>query len=182
MSLLCRSSSGLVEGASSSVHRQSSSTFQFATRRRAFSERLAAMFGWAFFALLRAVPELSASCSWGALDDEEFFVIEGSGVALTLGVELPGVRPPVVCMQINLSAGSCGLRGCDWTRWMARTGGTWTCSSPSGIRPGRGSCGGAPDSVSSSTPWCWSSSSSWTSSWWARCCAMTAVVQYIDKC
>ena len=31
---------------------------------------------------------LSASCSLGALDDEEFFVIEGSGVALT-----PGVSP-----------------------------------------------------------------------------------------
>ena len=42
----------------------------------------------AFFALLRVVPELSASCSLGALDDEEFFVIEGSGVALT-----PGVTP-----------------------------------------------------------------------------------------
>ena len=48
-----------------------------------------------FFALL--VPELSASFrSWGALDDEEFFVIEGSGVALTPGVVLPGVRPRVV--------------------------------------------------------------------------------------
>ena len=42
----------------------------------------------AFFALLRVVPELSASRSWGALDDEEFFAIEGSGVALT-----PGVSP-----------------------------------------------------------------------------------------
>ena len=42
----------------------------------------------AFFALLRVVSELSASCSWRALDDEEFFVIEGSGVALT-----PGVSP-----------------------------------------------------------------------------------------
>ena len=30
----------------------------------------------AFFALLRVVPELSAC--WGALDDEEFFVVEGS--------------------------------------------------------------------------------------------------------
>ena len=52
----------------------------------------------AFCAIFRAppvVPELSASRSWGALDDEEFFVIEGSGVALTPGVELPGVRPPV---------------------------------------------------------------------------------------
>ena len=39
------------------------------------------------------------------------------------------------------------MRGYAWTRWMARTGGTWTCSTPSGIRPGRGSCGGAPDSV-----------------------------------
>ena len=43
----------------------------------------------AFCVIFRAppvVPELSASCSWGALDDEEFFVIEGSGVA-------PGVSP-----------------------------------------------------------------------------------------
>ena len=39
------------------------------------------------------------------------------------------------------------MRGCAWIWWMARTGGTWTCSTPSGIRPGRGSCGGAPDSV-----------------------------------
>ena len=30
---------------------------------------------------------------------------------------------------------------------MARTGRTWTRNTPSGIRPGRGSCGGAPDSV-----------------------------------
>ena len=54
----------------------------------------------AFCAIFRAppvVPELNASfCSWGAVDGEEFFVIEGSGVALTPGVELPGVRPPVV--------------------------------------------------------------------------------------
>ena len=48
------------------------------------------------FSRSRVVPELSASRSWGALDDEEFFVIEGSGVALTPGVGLPGVRPPVV--------------------------------------------------------------------------------------
>ena len=34
--------------------------------------------------------------SFRALDDEEFFVIEVSlGVALTPGVLLPGVRPPV---------------------------------------------------------------------------------------
>ena len=50
-----------------------------------------------FFALSPVVPELRASfCSWGALDDEEFFVIEGSGVALTPGVVLPGVKPLVV--------------------------------------------------------------------------------------
>ena len=41
---------------------------------------------WPFFALLRVVPELSASRSWGALDDEEFFFIEGWEVALTSGV------------------------------------------------------------------------------------------------
>ena len=37
--------------------------------------------------------------------------------------------------------------GCGWTRCMARTGGTWTCSTHSGIRPAKGSRGGAPDSV-----------------------------------
>ena len=38
----------------------------------------------------------SARQVFGALDDEEFFVIEGSlGVALTPGVLLPGVRPLV---------------------------------------------------------------------------------------
>ena len=31
----------------------------------------------------------------GAVDDEEFFVVEGSGVALTLGVGLPDVGPPI---------------------------------------------------------------------------------------
>ena len=31
---------------------------------------------------------------WGSLDEEEFFVVEGSGVALTPGVGLPGVGPP----------------------------------------------------------------------------------------
>ena len=36
---------------------------------------------------------------------------------------------------------------CAWTRWMARTGGTWTCSTRNGTRHGSGSCGGAPDSV-----------------------------------
>ena len=34
------------------------------------------LWGCAFFALLRVVPELSAS--FRALDDEEFFVVEGS--------------------------------------------------------------------------------------------------------
>ena len=32
---------------------------------------------------------------WGALDDEGFFVVEGSGVAGTPGVRLPGVLPHV---------------------------------------------------------------------------------------
>ena len=50
-----------------------------------------------FFALLRVVPELSASRSWGALDDEEFFVIEGSGVALT-----PGVSPKCVWTDTSI--------------------------------------------------------------------------------
>ena len=36
---------------------------------------------WPFFALLRVVPELSASRSWEALDDEEFFVIGSGGGA-----------------------------------------------------------------------------------------------------
>ena len=76
-----------VEGASDSVHRQS---WVMTAVKGGFSAFCA------FFALLRVVPELSASRSLGALDDEEFFVIEGWGVALTPGVELPGVRPPVV--------------------------------------------------------------------------------------
>ena len=42
-----------------------------------------------FFALLRVVPELSASRSWGALDDEEFFVIEGSGGGADAGSWTP---------------------------------------------------------------------------------------------
>ena len=37
--------------------------------------------------------------------------------------------------------------GSGWIRCIARTGRTWTRSTPSGIRPGRGNCGGAPDSV-----------------------------------
>ena len=41
---------------------------------------------WPFFALLRVVPELSASFwSWGALDEEEFFVMEGSGGSADAG-------------------------------------------------------------------------------------------------
>ena len=47
--------------ASDSVHRQSSWTFQCAQRQGAFSGGSVAMLGWAFFALLRVVPELSAS-------------------------------------------------------------------------------------------------------------------------
>ena len=44
MSLLCRSSIGsLAGGASNSVHRQSSWTFQYAQRRGAFSEGLVAL-------------------------------------------------------------------------------------------------------------------------------------------
>ena len=46
-----------------------------------------------------SVPELSAS--FGALDDEEFFVIEGSRVAGTPGVYLAGVLPRVA--QLNHS-------------------------------------------------------------------------------
>ena len=62
MSLLCRSSIVfLAGGASNSVHRQSSWIFQCAQRQGAFSEGLVAMLGRAFFALLRVVPELSAS-------------------------------------------------------------------------------------------------------------------------
>ena len=60
----------------------------------------------AFFALLRVVPELSASRRWGALDDEEFFVIEGSGGGADAGSFSQVSGHQVVCMQINLSAGS----------------------------------------------------------------------------
>ena len=73
-----------VEGASDSVHRQS----------------------WVMTA---DVPELSASRSWGALDDEEFFVIEGSGVGL------PGVRPPVVHQSVASLAQPSGLASCGQT-------------------------------------------------------------------
>ena len=52
---------GLVEGATDSVHRQSLWTFQFSSRLWVFSEGMAVILGWAFFALLRVVPELSAS-------------------------------------------------------------------------------------------------------------------------
>ena len=44
---------------------------------------------WPFFALLRVVPELSASRSWRALDDEESFVIEGSGGGADAGSWAP---------------------------------------------------------------------------------------------
>ena len=64
-------------GASDSVHRQSWVVKAVKGFFSGFS---------AFFALVRVVPELSASCSLGALDDEEFFVIEGSGVAESPGV------------------------------------------------------------------------------------------------
>ena len=49
-----------------------------------------------FFALLWLSGVERQFTQLGALDDEEFFVIEGWGVALTPGVVLPGVRPPVV--------------------------------------------------------------------------------------
>ena len=45
--------SGLVEGASDSVHRQSQWTFQFLRDGYAFSVGMAAMRGWPFFALLQ---------------------------------------------------------------------------------------------------------------------------------
>ena len=59
--------SGPVEGASDSFHRQSQWTFQFHRDGYAFSVGLVAMkvfsaFFWPFFALLRVVPALSASC------------------------------------------------------------------------------------------------------------------------
>ena len=55
-------------------------------------------------ALARVCPG-SAGQVFGALDDEEFFIIEGSlGVALTPGVLVPGVRPPV---DATISGKSC---------------------------------------------------------------------------
>ena len=68
--------SGLVEGASDSVHRQSQWTFQFLRDGYAFSVGMAAMREWPFFALL----QLSGveRQFFGALDGEEFFAIEGS--------------------------------------------------------------------------------------------------------
>ena len=44
-----------------------------------------------FFALLRLSGVERQFSQLGGLDDEEFFVIEGWGVALTPGVQLPGV-------------------------------------------------------------------------------------------
>ena len=85
MSLLCRSSCGfkVLKFSSSPELVRSFAVVVMAAVEGGFD-------GFsAFFALLRFVPELSASFrSWGALDDEEFFVIEGSLVALT-----PGVSP-----------------------------------------------------------------------------------------
>ena len=49
-----------------------------------------------FFALLRLSGVERQFSQLGVLDDEEFFVIDDWGVALTPGVVLPGVRPPVV--------------------------------------------------------------------------------------
>ena len=60
-------------------------------------------------------PGLRAGAHFfGALDDEEFFVIEGWGVAGTPGVRLPGV---LSCVQISLSDSlhrthSCGHTHC----------------------------------------------------------------------
>ena len=83
-----------VEDASDSVHRQS----WVMTAVKVFFSGFSA-----FFARLRVVPELSASCSWGALDDEEFFVIEGSGVALTPGVSLRCQATSRVYANLSLS-------------------------------------------------------------------------------
>ena len=45
------------------------------------------------FFVLPTCPGVSGQVCifWGALDDEEFFVIESSGVTGTTGVRLPGV-------------------------------------------------------------------------------------------
>ena len=80
----------------------------------AFSRVMAAMTGLYgfFYAIFRAPPgclELSASFrSWGALDDEEFFVIEGSEVALTPGVSPRCQATSRVHANLSLSARSCG--------------------------------------------------------------------------
>ena len=73
-------------GASDSVHRKS----WVMTAVQGFLAHFAP-----FFALLRLSGVERQFSQLGALDDEEFFVIEGWGVALTPGVVLPGVRPPV---------------------------------------------------------------------------------------
>ena len=44
------------------------------------------------FPAVRSLRELSF---FGALDDEEFFIVEGSGVAGSPGVLLPGDLPPI---------------------------------------------------------------------------------------
>ena len=70
-----------VGGASDSAHRWSQRTSQLQQRRIRFQrgdgdEWAFFWLFWPFFALFRVVPELSAS--FRVLDDEEFFVIEGS--------------------------------------------------------------------------------------------------------
>ena len=68
-----------------------------------------------FFALLRFSGVERQFSQLGGLDDEEFFVIEGWGVALTLGVLLPGVRPPVVHELVASLAQPSGLASCGQT-------------------------------------------------------------------
>ena len=50
---------------------------------------------------------------WGALHDEEFFVVESSGVAGTPGVRLPGVLPHFAEL---ISNGCCQRYHCERTR------------------------------------------------------------------
>ena len=85
-----------VGGASDSVHRES----WVMTAVKWF-------FGFfrPFFALLRVVPELSASRSWGA-----------SGGALTPGDGPPGARPPVVHELVAGLAQPSGSSKCGQTR------------------------------------------------------------------
>ena len=90
MTLLCRSSPGFVQFLDKVVDTPAG------VQRQVLDSDCAENRGVSAVAALGRVCPGSGAGFFEALDDEEFFVIEGSlGVALTPGVLLPAVRPPV---------------------------------------------------------------------------------------